>query len=107
MNAKRITYKILMIDDDSEMNVKLHRLLSGRRVIIQDIEYQPVIEFINVDLEGPIENGYFRIHGKTITELKRVSAIKKCNLVMIDFGFADEVAKDILWENRFFYFKVN
>jgi CheY-like chemotaxis protein len=92
---RRMTFKILLIDDDPEMNFILRRRLERYRLRVKDTVVIPKVDMIDVDLERA-DPGYWRIHTRTLRAMEKVSR-QRHDLVVVDFGFADEEAKNILW----------
>jgi hypothetical protein len=88
-------FSILLIDDDRHMNKMLRRLIEGHRVDVAGLIFAPKVEAVNVALTR-YKRSYWRVAEETLLALQRASA-RLYDLVMIDFGFADEEAQDILW----------
>jgi hypothetical protein len=88
-------FKILLIDDDHEMNSQLHRLLEGHRIQLSGATIVPAVQIVDVALVQ-YKPSYWRIAESTFIALDRVSA-ESHDLLMVDFALTDEKAKDILW----------
>jgi hypothetical protein len=88
-------YRILLIDDDREMNDRLFRLLTGHRIHAGDMTVSFAVDVVQVGVASD-QPGYWRFDEGTIDALKTVSA-RSYDLVMADYGLVDDAAKDILW----------
>jgi hypothetical protein len=92
---RRMAFKILLIDDDREMNFLLRRRLERYRLRVKDTVVTPNVDIIDVDLERA-DPGFWRIHDRTIHAVEELSR-RNHDLIITDFGFADDEAKNILW----------
>lgn len=98
MPRQSIRFRILLIDDDAEMNSRLEGLLTGCRLSVGGIEVVPEVDRVDVALEEKTEQpGIWRIKEETLKQLHFLSQSPGYNLVMTDFGFVTDEAKDILW----------
>jgi CheY-like chemotaxis protein len=88
-------YRILLIDDDKEMNDRLVGLLSGHRIHAGDMTVSFAVEVVQVGVMSD-QPGYWRFDENTIDSLKLVST-RSYDLIMADYGLVDDAAKDILW----------
>ena len=94
--ARRILdFRILLIDDDVEMNTRMEKVLSGHRLSVGRTEVIPQVDRLDVSLEQ--RGDYWKISETTLKRLHLLSRSPRYDLVMADFGFATEEAKDILW----------
>lgn len=93
--SSQMTYRILLIDDDREMNDLLSRRLAGHRVDLGDTQVSFLVESVEVRVV-PERPGYWRFADETIDCLKAVSS-RRYDLIMADYGLVDDEAKDILW----------
>jgi hypothetical protein len=97
MTQQTLRFRILLIDDDFEMNAKLERLLSNP-IAVDHLKVIPQVDYVDVRLEEDNNRkGYWNISETTLKQLQRYSRFPNYDLVMVDFGFATEEAKDILW----------
>ncbi|HWR83367.1 MAG TPA: hypothetical protein VN285_08695 [Candidatus Deferrimicrobium sp.] len=98
MRQRMIRYRLILIDDDEDMNVALEKLLAGHRVVHEDVTVILDIHHVDVELdEIPEQPGFWKVSEKTIRNIERVSRNGPYDLVIADFGFAEEKAKEILW----------
>ncbi|HWM26120.1 MAG TPA: DUF308 domain-containing protein [Chthoniobacterales bacterium] len=88
-------YRILLIDDDKEMNDRLSRLLTGHRIHAGDVTVSFAVDVVQVAVMSD-QPGYWRFDKGTLDTLKTVSE-RSYDLVMADYGLVDDAAKDILW----------
>lgn len=101
MTQRKLKYRILLIDDDYEMNTKLDGLLSGHRIIIDKIEIIPEIDRVDVLLEKMGDGSdQWRISDKTLEAIHFLSRNPYYDLIMTDFSLATQEAKDILWQRK-------
>lgn len=90
-------FRMLLIDDDLEMNAKLQRLLAGTRTEASGIEVYAEVDRVDVVTErSPDGTDTWRISDGTLERINVLSRCPQYNLVLADFGFADDEAKQFL-----------
>lgn len=101
MPAKRLTFRILLIDDDEAMLDRLENLLSGHRVCLCDIEVVSVVDRIDVALvrDQRLSNRWV-ISEATLAHLSALSHGSEHNLIMTDFSLTSSEVKELLWNGE-------
>lgn len=93
--GSKTTFRVLLIDDDEEMNASLSRRLMGHKVNASGHSIPISVDVIGVKMTKT-EPGFWKFADETIEALKAASS-QHYDLVMADFGLVDDEAKDILW----------
>src|ERR1051325_2001160 len=93
-----IRFRILLIDDDHDMNTRLEKMLSGCRVSINGVEVVPQIDRLDVDLEERDDKpGFWKIKESTLRQIQILSESPRYNLVVTDFGLVPPEVQRALW----------
>lgn len=98
MSHNSIPFRILLIDDDYDMNTRLERMLSGCRVSVNGANVVPQIDRLDVDLEERSDKpGYWKITKSTLEHVKRLSQQPHYDLIITDFGLVPPQVQKALW----------
>jgi hypothetical protein len=93
-----IRFRILLIDDDHDMNTRLEKMLSGCRVSINGVGVVPQIDRLDVDLEERDDKpGFWKIKESTLRQIQILSESPRYNLVVTDFGLVPLEVQRALW----------
>jgi hypothetical protein len=92
-------FRILIIDDDSEMSATMEDLLKGHRAVrAAGIQVFPTVDRVDVIVESEESRpGCFRLKRSTLDRLLLLSRLPRYHLILVDYGFASDTLKDILW----------
>jgi hypothetical protein len=93
-----IRFRILLIDDDYEMNTRLEGLLNGCRISISGIQVVPEVDRVDVAMEERSDKpGFWKIRESTLQRIDLLSKTPTYNLVIADFGFVPRQVQEALW----------
>lgn len=99
MSRHSLRFRILLIDDDYDMNTRLERILSGCRVSVSGGNVVvPQIDRLDVDLEERSDKpGYWKIKDSTLERVRLLSELPQYDLVITDFGLVPPQVQKALW----------
>jgi hypothetical protein len=93
-----IRFRILLIDDDYDMNTRLEKMLSGCRVSIDGVDVVPQIDRLDVDLEESDDSpGFWKIKDSALKRIQVLSIRPRYDLVITDFGLVPPQVQKALW----------
>jgi hypothetical protein len=100
MSKVKVPFRILLIDDDVKMNDLLEMDLEtvGKELDVKGFEFDVHVDRLDVKLVSD-ENRqtFFRFSNETFLALYRLSRSPRYDLIIADWGFADEEAQKVLW----------
>jgi hypothetical protein len=98
MSRHSLRFRILLIDDDYEMNTRLEKILSGCRISIDKVDVTPEVDRLDVDLEERDDKpGFWRISESTLKRIRVLSNTPSYDLVITDFGLVPPQVQKALW----------
>lgn len=98
MNKPNYLLRILVIDDDFEMNKHLVEIIKGLITTDFDVTVIPKVDHLDIELEPQFDkNYYWQISRGTLEKLDILSQSGAYDLVISDYGFITEEGKAILW----------
>jgi hypothetical protein len=98
MELSRLVFRVLIIDDDLEMNKHLVEIIKGLITSDFEITVIPKVDYLDIELDPqPGISSFWQISKRTLEQLDTFSQFEPYDLIISDYGFITDEGKAILW----------